>query len=258
MRRLCRPVMAIAIVGLGTAAAAQTQETQEAVAIEPEAMDALQSMGTYLRTLQSFQVKVVTTDEDVLDDGQKLHYGGVVTVLAHMPDRVRAEVANDRYERMYLYDGESFTLFAKRIGLYATVPTEASTIGELARNLDEEYGYSVPLVDLFRWGGPGWSTDAITGAMVVGSSVIAGTTCMQYAYRQDDIDWQIWIQRGDHPLPRRLVITTKTDEARPQHTATYDWNLAPSFNEAAFVFDPPADAVRVVLDDMGGVEDSSD
>jgi hypothetical protein len=43
------------------------------------------------------------------------------------------------------------------------------------------------------------------------------------------------------------VITTKTDEARPQHTAVYTWNLAPSFNDAAFVFDPPADAGKVVL-----------
>jgi len=43
------------------------------------------------------------------------------------------------------------------------------------------------------------------------------------------------------------VITTKTDEARPQHTAEYTWNLAPSFNDAAFVFDPPEGAGKVVL-----------
>jgi len=49
------------------------------------------------------------------------------------------------------------------------------------------------------------------------------------------------------PLPRRLVITTLTDDARPQHSDTLTWNLAPSFNDDAFVFNPPADAKRVVL-----------
>ena len=87
---------------------------------------------------------------------------------------------------------------------------------------------------------PSWSSDGITAAMDVGPSDVGGTTCEHYAFRQEEIDWQIWIQMGDHPLPRKLVITTKTDEARPQHTAVYTWNLAPSYNDPAFEFDPPA------------------
>jgi hypothetical protein len=120
-------------------------------------------------------------------------------------------------------------------------------VGQLADKLDAEHGFGVPLADLFRWGSPGWTTDDITGATDVGPSTVQGTTCEQYAFRTAEIDWQIWIQKGDYPLPRRLVITTKTDEARPQHTAVYTWNLAPSFNDAAFTFQPPADAGQVVL-----------
>ena len=86
-----------------------------------------------------------------------------------------------------------------------------------------------------------------TAAADLGPASVTGVTCQQYAFRQADIDWQIWIQKGEHPLPRRLVITTKTDEARPQHTAEYTWNLAPSFNDAAFTFDPPEGAGKVVL-----------
>ena len=54
---------------------------------------------------------------------------------------------------------------------------------------------------------------------------------------------------GRFPLPRKLIITETTDEARPQYTAVYTWNLAPSFNEAAFVFEPPPGAQRVSLAD---------
>jgi hypothetical protein len=83
--------------------------------------------------------------------------------------------------------------------------------------------------------------------MFVGPSAIDGVTCGHYAFRQDGLDWQVWIQQGDHPLPRRVVLTTMTDEARPQFSATYTWNLAPSFNDAAFTFAPPTGAGRVVL-----------
>jgi hypothetical protein len=227
-------------------AAEATPEPAAKATLEPAAMAALHSMGAYLRTLKAFQVEAATTDEDVLDDGEKIQYAGVTNILAQMPGRLRAEVSNDRRERLYLYDGKSFTLFAKRAHLYATVPAPP-TVGQLANKLDEDYGFTVPLADLFRWGSPGWSTDGITAATDVGPSAVEETTCEQYAFRQEDIDWQIWIQKGDYPLPRKLVITTKTDDARPQHTAVFTWNLAPSFNDETFTFDPPADAGKVVL-----------
>jgi hypothetical protein len=221
-------------------------QAQQSPAVEPAAMAALQKMGGYLRDLSSFQVTATTTDEEVLDDGQKVQYTETADVVARLPDRLRAELESERRQRTYLYDGSNFTLFARRAKLYATVPAP-STLRALVDALEENYGLTVPLVDLFLWGSPGWSTDGIKGAIDLGPSVVEGITCQHYAFRQDDIDWQIWIQRGDHPLPRRLVITTRTDEARPQHTAVFTWNLAPSFNESAFEFDPPADASRVLL-----------
>jgi hypothetical protein len=241
MRRISSTLAALAL-----ACAAVPALTQTPPALDPGAMSALQGMGAYLRTLKAFQVDAITTNEDVLEDGQKTQYAGTTTILAQMPGRLRAEVSNERHERMYLYDGKSFTLFAKRLNYYATVPAPA-TIGQLAEKLDENYGLGVPLSDLFRWGSPSWSAEGITGATDLGASAVLGTTCQHYAFRQADIDWQIWVQKGDHPLPRKLVITTKTDEARPQSSAVYVWNLAPSFNDAAFTFDPPAGAGKVVL-----------
>jgi hypothetical protein len=219
-----------------------------APSVEPAAIEALKSMGAYLRGLKAFQVDTVTTDEDVLDDGQKIQYQGSIKALARIPDGLLVEVSNDRYERTWVYDGKSFTLFARRPNVYATIDAPP-TIGKLAELLDDKYGFSVPLEDLFLWGSPGWEPAGITSAMDVGPSVVEGVTCEQYAFRQADVDWQVWIQRGDFPLPRRLVITTRTDEARPQHTAVYTWNLAPSFNDAAFAFEPPKDAGKVVLAD---------
>jgi hypothetical protein len=127
-----------------------------------------------------------------------------------------------------------------------------SSIAKLADELDTKYGWSVPLTDLFRWGAEGWRPTAVKRATNLGPSEVKGVTCEQYALRQDDLDWQIWIQRGDYPLPRKLVITTRTDEAKPQHSVVYEWNLAPSFNEAAFQFEAPPGAKRVALQSQLG------
>ena len=162
-------VLAVAMVVAAAPVHAQTTPPAK----NPAAMAALQSMGAYLRTLKTFQVEAVTTGEDVLEDGQKTQYDGKVNILAQFPGKLRADVENERVERMYLYDGKSFTLFAKRLNYYATVPAPA-TIGQLAQKLDDDYGIGVPLSDLFRWGTPGWSTEQVTGAVDLGPSVVAG------------------------------------------------------------------------------------
>ena len=245
-RRSCliQTAIAVAVAVLATSAGAQQPAAKPT--LDEGAIASLKVMGAYLRGLKEFQVEVATTDEDVLSDGQKSQYEGTTTILARMPDGLRAEVATHRQQRLYLYDGKSFTLFAQRANYYATIPAPP-TVGKLDDMLNEKYGFSVPLADLFRWGGANWSPEGIIAANRYDPSVVAGTTCDHYGFRQEGIDWQIWVQRGSHPLPRKLVITTTTDEARPQHTAVYTWNLAPSFNEGAFVFDPPAGAGKVLL-----------
>jgi hypothetical protein len=234
------------LVLIGVTAPVQGQHNAQ---IEPEAMSALTKMGEYLRSLTAFQVEAVTSREDVLEDGQKVQFAGVTRMLARTPDRFHIAVDSDRHHREFFYDGRSFTLLARRSNVYATVAAPP-TIAALADAIGDRYPMSLPLEDLFRWGGPHSNADAITSAMRIGPSDMGGVTCGHYAFRQEGLDWQVWIQMGDYPLPRKLVLTTMTDEARPQYVATFTWNLAPSFNEAAFTFVPPQGSGRVVLSEL--------
>jgi hypothetical protein len=232
--------------GLSAPLPAQPASPQKSDLFEPEAMEALNKMGAYLRSLKDFQVQAEVTSEVVLTDGQKVQYGHTTNVLARRPDKLRVDVEGEQKSRLFLYDGKSFTLFARRVGYYATVPAPP-TIGQLIDAVSAKYDIDVPLVDLFLWGGPRAATNEITSADDVGPGEIGGVTCEHYAFRQPGLDWQVWIQLGDHPLPRKLVLTTTTDDARPQHTSVLTWNLAPSYDEAAFVFDPPENAHRIVF-----------
>ena len=199
MRRFIRLLTAVTVVILGAAAGVRAQQTAP---VDPGAMAALEKMGGYLRSLRAFQVEAVTSTEEVLNNGQKVQFDAVVNTVARMPDRVLIEVHSDRRDRAFVYDGKQFTIFAKRVNFYATVPAPP-TVFQLADALDTTYDIELPVADLFRWGGPTSKGAAITSAMVVGPSEIGGITCTQYAFRQEGLDWQLWIQLGDYPLPRK-------------------------------------------------------
>jgi hypothetical protein len=223
-----------------TAAASDT-----AVERDPDAIKALENMSNYLRTLKAIQVHATTSRDEVLDDGQNVTFAGTVDMIAERPNHLRVEVINDKQHRMYFDDGKTFSVWARRANYYATIPAPP-TLRELADKLSNQYNLEMPLADLFYWGDRK-STDDIVGAIDIGPSVVDGTTCEHYAFRQEGADWQVWIQEGDYPLPRKLAITTTTDPARPRFTSVITWNLAPSFDDAAFTFEPPKDAKRIML-----------
>ncbi len=227
-------------------AAAEADTAKEVPAVDPDAIEAVKKMSAYLRSLKAFQVTADVTQDDVLENGLIVQNNKKVDLIAVKPNRMRAEVTSDQVSRLFLYDGKEFTVWGRIMNYYATVPAPP-TIGELFAAADEKYDIQLPLVDLFKWGSDEDDIRAIKTAVDLGPSSVEGVTCEHFAFHQEGIDWQIWIQLGDFPLPRRFVITTLTDEARPQHSDTLTWNLAPSFNDGAFVFDPPPDAKRVVL-----------
>jgi hypothetical protein len=226
---------------------AQTPDTTEK--IDQDAMDALNKMGAYLRSLKAFQVTAEVTTEEVLPDGQKIQFGSLAELIAEKPNHLRVDVNSDREHRVFFFDGKTFTLYAPRPMFYATL-NAPPTIAEMANQLEDKYGINLPFVDLFRWGTPESGAEDITAATDFGASQVDGVTCEHYAFRQAGLDWQVWIQQGDYPLPRKLVLTTLTDEARPQHESRYTWNLAPSMNAATFAFVPTKDAKKIALAEL--------
>ena len=162
--------------------------------------DSAQQDGRYLRTLKAFRVLATTTTEDVLDDGRKIQFAATADLLAQRPDRLRLDVDGDRQDRAYYFNGKAFTLWAERTKFYAAVSAQ-STIAETLNRLEAKYDIELPFADLFRWGEPGSSERSITAALSLGLSDIDGTSCTHYAFRQPELDWQVWIQNGDSLSP---------------------------------------------------------
>jgi hypothetical protein len=250
-------LVCIAMAGAQASRAAEKADAKAPPAVQPAAMAALDKMGKYLRTLKAFQVSAATSTDAVTDDGQIVESDTVSDLLVQAPNHLRIEITSDDQHRMYFYDGKSLTVWAELVNYYATAPAPP-TIIQLADDLNDKYGISLPLEDLFSWGTPRSSVAQITVATDFGPSQVLGVTCEQYGFRQPGLDWQIWIQNGDYPLPRKVVLTTTSDPARPKHRAVLSWNLAPSFDDSAFTFVPPKDAHKIVLAEYRAAAASDD
>jgi hypothetical protein len=236
--------LAACLLVLGGAAAAQQPSKAPAAERDPQAIEALQAMGSYLRSLKRFSVRADTLTDEVLTSGQKLQFAGTVDYLVQAPDRMRADVRNDRRQRIFIYDGNSVTLYAPRMQYYGTVAAPG-TIREALPAIAQKYDLDVPLADLFLWGTDKGGLDDIRQAAVIGPATIAGKACTHYAFRQDDVDWQLWIQQGRQPLPCKIVITTTAEPSQPQYAAVLTWNLAPKVDKSSFAFSPPKGVRRI-------------
>jgi hypothetical protein len=250
---MVRNLIALSLFAMSLAAPgphAQTTPTAAAPpaanAVDPGAIQALKDMGAHLQGLKRFHVSTELTGERVLADGQKLQHTAAATMDVERPNKLRARMTSARSERELIYDGKTVTLWTPAQKYYSTVPFDGS-LGELADRLEDRYGVEIPLSDLFLWGTPGAPLDKIESAMNAGQDFIDEDLCDHYAFRQGQIDWQIWITTGSNPLPRKIVVTNRADDARPQSVSLLDWNLKPSFTDAVFKFTPPKGATKVEI-----------
>jgi hypothetical protein len=227
-------------------AVAAPSTAQPTSVIEPKAMDALQKMGGFLRTLKAYEVSFKVSKDEVLDSGQKVMVDGTSELTVQTPNRFHFSTKIDEAHRdlQFFYDGKTFTIYGNTNKFYASVPAPA-TIHELLDVAEDRYDIDLPIRDLFSWDTDKAEVAAIQSAIYIGPAKIDGMPCDHYAFRNVDVDWQIWIQQGKTPLPRKLVITTMDEEEHPQYVSNMNWNLSPKIKSKSFTFVPPKDAHKI-------------
>lgn len=217
-----------------------------ATVVDPAVIDSLKVMGKFLQSLKRFQLTTELMGEVVLVDGQKLQHNARADMDVQRPGMIRTRMSSARGEREIYFNGKVVTFFLPSQNYYSRVNFSGS-IGELTERLEDHYGIEVPLTDLFLWGTSAAPLEKIESAMNAGQDFIGTDLCNHYAFRQGNTDWQIWIKADGNPLPRKLVITNRADEARPQSISMVNWNLSPRFSDAIFTFTPPKGATSVEL-----------
>jgi hypothetical protein len=234
----------------GTSLLAQTPEAAAPAADaapsvrDPQTLAALDKMGAALRKLKSFEVRSDTTEERVLTTGQKIQYGGYNDIKVQMPDKLRLDRINDRQARSMYFDGKTMTIYSPRIGFYGSVPA-SGTVREEVAAAAAKYNVETPLADLFAWGEDPTLATKIQTAFYVGAETIKGQACDQYAMRQEDVDWQVWIRQKGEALPCKLLITSTDDPSMPQYSAVFHWTPQQAHPASTFNFVPPKGSHKI-------------
>jgi hypothetical protein len=235
-------------------AAAITATTNMAAGtLDADASAALDRMGAHLRSLSSFQLTSNASTEEVYANGQKLQFLQRTTYTMGGPSSMRVKIETDSQSREVFYNGKTFTIVAPRVGKYIQLPA-SGTVSDILTRAYEDWGVDFPVQDLFRWGGPSATAERPKEGFKVGSAKIGDAMTDHYAFRQTGVDWQIWIDQGDKPLPRKMVITNLEDAAQPQYVAYFSWDVAPNIAPGTFDFKPAATDKRIDLSDFAAAK----
>jgi hypothetical protein len=217
----------------------------QSAGIDPQAEKLLQAATAYLAGQKQFRVVTRNTIEMVLTSGQKLQFDSAATLLVQRPNKLRAERRGDLVDQVFYYNGKSLTLQNPGDKYYATVAAPG-TLEEMLDFARESLDISAPAGDLIYTNAFQILMQDVTAGFVVGKAVVEGVRCDHLAFRSGHTDWQIWVQEGNQPLPRKLVITTKDVAGEPQFAVVMTkWDLAPRITDRAFDFTPPKDATKV-------------
>jgi hypothetical protein len=230
-------LFAIGLAGSATALA-------QAPAVDSQARAILKKSTDYLAGLKQFSVDTQSTIEVVLDSGQKLQFDNSATGSVQRPNKLVSRRKGDLVNQAFYYDGKTLSLYNPDQKYYATIaaPNTVEAMLDFAR---DTLDVIVPAGDLLYRDAFDILMRDVKSGFVVGKAVIAGVRCDHLAFRNDDVDWQIWIQEGDRPLPRKFLITSTKVAGAPQFGVVMtSWNTAPKFAEGTFTFVPSKDAKK--------------
>jgi hypothetical protein len=251
MKTRRRPWVWLVLIGIGVTAAMApgvnppVAQPAPAGEIDQRAVELLKRMSDYLAGLKEFTVRARHTSDEMLATGQKVQYDGISDVFVRRPDRLRSNRVGEVADLEFYYDGATMTLFGKRARLYAVSPAPATLdamLDDVRARLDmEPPGADLLYSDPFT----GLMSD-VTQATYMGPSPVGRMPTHHLAFRSREVDWQIWIDEGARPLPRKYLITTKWSTGAPQHAVEFgEWNLFPQLADATFTFRPPLDAQKI-------------
>ena len=181
-------------------------------------------------------------------DGQPLHIAHLIKVTVRRPDRLLIEVSGDDGSHKLIYNGKTVVLFGVETKQYTSIPVP-NTIQEMMKEVMGRRGVDFPLVD-FLTDNPGKSfLLGITSGREVNTVTIDGVPVRHLLFFQPPgIELELWLEKNDQALPRRLIVTYRNLPGEPSYIAEFsDWNFSIHPADADFEFTTPADAKQVEL-----------
>lgn len=243
MRRIL-PVL-LALVLMGAVPASAQPPGGKAPDITPETNAAVGAMCDFLKKQKAVAVTVEVAREQVYPNGQTVQLTRRLDVAVKRPDKLFIRITGDERDRVFVYDGKTVAMADLDKGTYAVLDAPP-TIDAMLAMLAHQYGLSAPTSDFLYSEPCAALLDDVKTGDLLGRHLAAGRPCLHLAFTQNDADWQLWVEDGKQPLPRKLVINDKEKMGWPQYSATFThFDLHPRFPAGLFRFTPAKNARKI-------------
>jgi hypothetical protein len=240
-------------VGLLAAAGVAAQVPQPAAKPAGQGSDAksiLKAMSDYVSGQKTIEFTFDSDIEVITPQLEKIQFTNSGDVLVARPDRLRARRVGGYAEVALYFDGKTVSVLGKNINGYAQFDAPGN-LDQLFEALRSGHGVALPGADLLTSRAYDALVAGVKEAKHIGRGVIDGVECEHLAFRNHDTDWQLWVEVGSRPVPRKLVITSKTLNGAPQYTVRVkSWKTGVEPARDAFAFTPPPGAARLGSDDL--------
>jgi len=212
---------------------------------DARAIEVLKSMSAYKASLDRVVIKGVNLTDARLGGGLLVSNSTEVKVSIDRPGSVHIS-SFDGVERkeIYFHDG-MLTVYGTERNFYAqaTIPKDIEAAMEFAL---EELDVEAPLMDLiYRDASTHLIGSQETILYLTDKARVAGTDCHHIVVRGAEADVQLWVEEGDRPVVRKIVITSKWEGGSPRFSANLMWDSDPDFNQEIFEFKPPEGSINI-------------
>jgi hypothetical protein len=215
-----------------------------------DAKSILKSMTDYVGSQTTIELSFDSAIEVITPELEKIQFTNSGEALLSRPDKLRAHRVGGYAEVELVFDGKTVSVLGKNNNVYAQFDGPQS-VDLLIEALRAGHGVALPGADLLLSNAYEVLVDGILEAKHIGRGVVDGVECEHLAFRNLDTDWQLWVEVGDQPVPRKLVITSKTLNSAPQYSLQIkDWKTGVTPAADAFTFTPPAGAQRLEPDEL--------
>jgi hypothetical protein len=222
-------------------------------AADDDAGQIVKAMSDYLASQTTISAVFDTDIEVITPELQKVQFASSGAVQLSRPDKLHATRTGGYSDVELFFDGKTFTVYGKNINSFVQVDAPGS-IDKLI-DLLRAKGVAVPGADLLFSNAYETLMADVIDAKHIGRGVVGGVECEHLAFRNEDTDWQLWVEVGANPIPRKFVITSKAVAAAPQYTLIIkDWKTDVP-DAATFAFKPPAGATEVGLDALANLDE---
>jgi hypothetical protein len=222
--------------------------------IDPDADKILKSMSSYLGNTKMFTMNADIDLEIVTQDGQKLQLSSLSTIVVERPAKFNITRKGVISDAQFIYDGKTLTLYGKNLKVYTQIPV-SGTIDEAILAYEFETGLPAPGADLLLADTYVALSSGVKKGIYIGVAYVNGVECHHLAFRENKFDWQLWVKKGDQPLPMKYVITSKWQTGAPQFEIRLrDWDIKPRIKADQFSFVAPDDVIKLdalLVNEMG-------